>query len=327
MRLWQRAMIGLARSRRLQAFMQSRAATASLARRFVGGGDLGEALETCRRLARDGIRASLFWMGEYVADPAVVERTVEHARAAARALGAAGLDVHVSLDPTQIGHLVSPDLMRDNAIAVGRAVLQASRSRPGSGVDVVMLDMEDETLVTDTISLYEELVDRGLPAAVTVQAYLRRTAGDLEVLLASPGRVRLVKGAFAARPEIAFTGREEIRHSFSRLARLMLSDEAKAAGFYPSFATHDHRLLEELGDLARARGWPPDRYEIEMLFGVRPELQRELVRRGHRVRAYVPFGEEWWPYAVRRVGESAGNLTLLALALGSALVPGRVAGP
>lgn len=322
MRLWQRSLIRLARSRRIKEFVQSRAALSGLAHRFVGGEDLGSALETCHRLRERGIRASLFYMGEYVADPDEIRRTVEAKEAAARALASAGLDVHLSVDPTQIGHLVSAETMRENAETVARAVRDAADGNAEPGVHMLMLDMEDETLVDPTLSLHRRLDALGLPVGLTLQAYLRRTRDDLVPLLDTPARVRLVKGAFAAGSEVAFTGPGAIRGSFCSIAREMLSDRAREAGFYPIFATHDDRLVDDIVEWADAADWPRERYEFEMLYGVRPELQEDLARGGLRVRAYVPFGGEWWPYAARRVGESPRNAVFLLRALGSLVIGG-----
>lgn len=286
MRSWQRTMIRLARSPRVKEMMQTRASLSALVRKFIGGSSLSEALATCRSLRDEGLRASLFYLGEYESDPAIVRRTVEQKRAAASALGEAKLDVHVSVDPTQIGHLLSIETMRANALAIGRSVRAAAARRSGAGVDLLMLDMEDETLVDDTLSLHRTLVADGGPAGVTLQANLRRTAADLRPLVAAGARVRLVKGAFAPGRDVAYRGARRIRESYAGLAAIMLSGEARRSGFYPSFATHDEHLVAEIERLAGAVGWRPGNYELEVLHGVRSELQRSLAARGHRVRAY-----------------------------------------
>ena len=157
--------------------MQAWAPTSALARRFVAGADLGEALESCHRLRDRGIRASLFYLGEYVSDPAVIERTIERKEAAALALAEHGFDVHVSVDPTQIGYPLSLKVLRANAEAIARRIATAAERRNGEGFDALMLDMEDESLVEPTLALHQHLSDLRLPVAVTLQAYLRRTGG------------------------------------------------------------------------------------------------------------------------------------------------------
>jgi proline dehydrogenase len=178
-----------------------------------------------------------------------------------------------------------------------------------------MLDMEDSSVTTATITLYELLRRESLPAAVTLQAYLFRSERDLKRIVQSGGAVRLVKGAFAENADIAFTRRSDIDRNYLGLARVMLSAEARSTGFYPAFATHDAAVIDEIVETASREGWKQGEYEFEMLFGVRRDLQEKLVQRGQRLRLYIPFGRDWWPYAVRRVGESLRNAKFLLRAV------------
>ena len=178
-----------------------------------------------------------------------------------------------------------------------------------------MLDMEDSSVTEATIRLYSDLKKASLPAAVTLQAYLYRTADDLETIIKNGGAVRLVKGAFAERKEIAFTKDTEIDRNFMKLARSMLSYEARENGFYPVFGTHDDNLIARIIEVANDNGWEKEEYEFEMLYGVRTKLQQKLVRDGIKLRLYLPFGMDWWPYAVRRVGESPKNVKFLVRSL------------
>jgi proline dehydrogenase len=309
-------MIALARSERLKEAMQRFAATTRLATRFVGGDGPEAAVATARRLIDDaGITASLFYVGEYVSDAAVVDRNVAMTLAAIERLGAEGLDAHVSIDPTAIGYIAGERLGAQNAERLARAVA----GQPGNGRNFLMLDMEDLSLVEPTLRLHRKLLGRGLPAAVTLQARLRRAEHDLLPLLTKATSVRLVKGAFPRGPEDDYQGRRAITNNYLALARLMLSGEARKAGFYPVFATHDDALARHVGELARTNGWRPDQYEFELLYGVRPDWQQELREQGLAVRVYLPFGTDWWPYAIRRVGERPRNVLLL----GRALLPHR----
>ena len=176
----------------------------------------------------------------------------------------------------------------------------------------MMLDMEDASVVDATIALHDELKRIRFPVALTPQAYLKRTASDLRAQIDGGTRVRLVKGAFTGRPDSAFTTQEEINGNYRRLVELMFSPGAKAAGFYPIVATHDDRIHEFAIDAARRNGWSAGQYEFEMLLGVRSDVAQALARRGERVR---PFGRDWWPYAVRRIGENPRNALLLARSL------------
>jgi proline dehydrogenase len=178
-----------------------------------------------------------------------------------------------------------------------------------------MFDMEDASLVEPTIGLHDEIRQRGLPVALTLQAHLKRTAADLRAQIAAGSRVRLVKGAFVAGADIAYTRQRDIKSNYRRLLEQMLSARARKRGFYPIVATHDHRIHELAIATARRNGWKAGQYEFEMLLGVRTDVARALVQRGERVRLYLPFGREWWPYAVRRIGESPRNAMLLARSL------------
>ena len=311
MAVWQRLMIALATSEGLKRRIQRGRRSSALATRFVGGADSRSALDTARTLADEGVTCSLFYLGEYVRDAATVSATVAQKIAMARELAAAGLDVHVSVDPTQIGYSIDHGLGQANADSIGRAM----RDIDGSGLKMLMLDMEDRSLVDPTLALARHLDAQGVPVGVTLQAYLRRTEDDLRSRIAAGGAVRLVKGAFAEDRSVAFTRRPEIDENYLSLAALMLSDDARMAGLYPVFGTHDERMIEPIRAMARDRGWQQGAYEFEMLFGVRTDLGRRLRRSGEAVRVYLPFGQDWWPYAVRRVGESPRNARFLLRAL------------
>lgn len=311
MKLWQGAMIGLARNDALTRFMQERAPTSGLAARFVAGHEVADFLATARRLRQCGLSTSAFFLGEYVADPQKVAANIEGIRAAIAAIDGGDVDLHVSVDPSQIGYALDDALGEANAFSIAEALA----GRPAAGRKTLMLDMEDESYVPRTLALHGALSGRGLPVAVTLQAYLRRSAADIERLVASGATVRLVKGAFVGSPQAAFTARREINASYRALAGRMLSDDARAAGMRPVFGTHDEAIIAELRKLARRNGWRAGEYEFEMLFGVRPVLQQSLVDGGEAVRLYLPFGRDWWPYAIRRVGESPRNAWLVARAL------------
>jgi proline dehydrogenase len=312
MALWQRTMIRLARSERVTAFMQRHGGTTALARRFVVVGGPEAAVDVARRLHdRRGISASLAHLGEYVSDPLLIDRTVEASLDVCRLLGAAGLDVQVSVDPTAIGQLASPELCRANAERIARTV----SAQPVIGRNYLMLDMEDLSLVEPTIDLQRHLHQQGLAAAVTLQARLRRTAADLETVLTRAPAVRLVKGAFPRGPEHDHQGKSAIERSYLSLARMMFSDAAREAGLHPVFATHDARLIGRVTELARAMGVERDAFEFEFLYGAHREGEQRLRGEGYAVRLYVPFGIAWWPYAVRRVGEHPRNALLVARSL------------
>lgn len=310
MTLWQASMIRLARSSRVTALAQRPGRLAGLATRFVGGADSEAALGTVRRLRAEGITASLYYLGEYVDDPVLVALTVRRLCQAVDALRADGMDVHVSVDPTQLGLLAGAEVCQANVGELAAAVGQFR-----AGHDTLMLDMEDAATTEVTLQVHDLLRARGLAAAVTVQAYLHRSATDLDRLASAGGWVRWVKGAFAEPATMAARRAAAIDDRYRRGIEVLLAPAARQAGCYASFATHDERMIEEIITTARQVGCGRHEFEFEMLYGVRPQVQRDLASRGYRVRVYVPFGTDWFPYAIRRVGESRRNLRFAVRAL------------
>lgn len=313
-RAWQSGMITLARSTLLKGVIQDSRTTSALAERFVAGRNTETAIARAGALfSRDRIRSSLFYLGEYVGTRELVSENVGAKLAAAKLLGQAKLDVHVSVDPTQIGHDLDADLARRNAFKIADAIAQHAVGQPG--VHVLMFDMEDQSVVDATIALHNDIRAAALPVALTLQAYLRRTEADLLAQIRQGSRVRLVKGAFAAARAVAFTDRADIKANSRRLIDLMFSSAARDAGFYPIIATHDDKLQTYAIARAKESGWRAGDYEFEMLFGVRAEVAKNLARQGERVRLYLPFGRDWWPYAMRRIGENPHNAWLLLRSL------------
>ncbi|MGB7758456.1 MAG: proline dehydrogenase family protein [Bryobacteraceae bacterium] len=309
--VWQNTMIALARSGSLTRRVQSHSRISSAANQFVGGLDEGAAIGTALDLRQRGIRASLFFLGEYITDPAVTRQTVDSLVRLLPALDRLGLDTHVSVDPTQIGYAIRDELGEENALRLA-AAFPAQRSKHS----LLMIDMEDASYVDRTIGLRSLLASHGVPAAITLQAYLRRTESDLAGLLRDRAPcVRLVKGAFSERSRIAWTRQPQITEAYLRLAALMLSDKARDGGLFPVFATHDEALMDSIRGLARESGCPPGQYEFEMLYGVRPALQAKILAAGDQLRLYVPYGANWWPYTARRIGENPRNLIFVWRAL------------
>ena len=313
MKRWQGWMIALARSPRVTRWMHSNRATAALARRFVGGDSVDDGIAVAKRLNGAGFKTSLYYLGEYVTDPAVIDETVQQKKLAIQSLRHARLQVHLSIDPTQVGYGYDDATGAAMATAIGETLLSASGDN--AAPPMLVLDMEDASYVERTLALRDRLAALGIPVTQTLQAYLKRTAQDLAPIIASGGSVRLVKGAFADPGVHAFQSRDEIDSNYLALALMMLGDTARASGFRPVFGTHDATLIETIRGIARKGGWIPGQYEFEMLYGVRENLQRQLLKEREQVRLYLPFGRAWWPYAVRRIGESPRNAMLLLRAL------------
>jgi proline dehydrogenase len=312
-------MVGLARRKGLTNFVQGNRSMRGMASRFVGGDSAAEAIAKAVELSARNVAASLYYLGEYVESPAAIEENVAQITATIRQLGLSKLDVHVSIDPTQIGYAHSDALGEQNALKIGRLIAE----QPENGRRrMLMLDMEDFSVVQKTVDLRARLAQAGCPAAITIQAYLHRSGQDLRDLVESGAvAIRLVKGAFAESRERAWTERADIRREYLQLASYLLSADANSRGVYPVFATHDVAMVETIIGAAEQNGRARDGYEFEMLYGAQVPLQRQIADKGCRLRLYVPFGTEWWPYTVRRIGENPANVRFVMSALWNG--PGR----
>ncbi len=308
-------MIFLARNESVKNFMQSRAIMSELSINFVGGKNVTSAIGTARRLKSFGLTSSLFYLGEYVEDLAIIAETVNELKSIAWHLAESQLNVHISVDPTQIGYQIDAEICNCNAFDLARRIKALTNGAGQSARNFLMLDMEDSSVTSATLDLYKKLKSDSLPIAITLQAYLHRTENDLINVIQDGGAVRLVKGAFAEGKNIAFPNRADIDANFMKLADLMLSQKAHNNGFYPIFGTHDDRMIYKIIEIANSRNWGKKEYEFEMLYGVRSAYQKKLVQSGEQLRLYLPFGKDWWPYAVRRVGESPKNAKFLIKSL------------
>lgn len=310
---WQSTLIASARSEFIKKFMQKSRATSFLREKYVAGALSEQAVAKATELRKlSNVYGSLFYMGEYVNDPDLVNKNMSAILEIANLLEKADLDVHVSVDPTQIGYQIRPENARSNAKRIASYI---SNFANAPGKHCLMLDMEDDSLVQPTIDLHDELKAEGLPVALTLQAYLRRTASDLESKIESGSSVRLVRGAFAAGNKSAFQSEQSIKDNYLMLIEKMFSSKARDSGFYPSIATHDTKLQDFAICMAQKNGWTTDQYEFEMLLGVRNDVASKLSLQGQKVRLYLPFGEDWWPHAARRIGENPKNAWLLLRSL------------
>jgi proline dehydrogenase len=281
--------------------------TRPMVRRFVAGETLDEALPAIERLHDQGMRTTVDVLGESVT-------RAEDARAAAaryldtlEALAARGLDGNVSLKPSQMGLEIDRALAREN---IGTIVARASALGA-----FVRIDMEDHTTTDATLALWREVRPPGAGAnggsaggdvGVVLQSALRRTAADAEMLIAAGGRVRLCKGAYKEPPGVAFQDKAEVDAAYETLMLRLLR-----AGRYPAIATHDVRLIQRAIEVAKAEGIARDAFEFQMLYGVRRDLQEQLVAAGWTVRVYVPYGDKWYPYFMRRLAERPANVSFL----------------
>lgn len=266
-----------------------------LAKRFVPGETVESAVETVRRLNASGMTASLDFLGEDVVEREAAVKTRDTYVRMLDAIDAGRVDSNVSVKLTAMGLLIDEDFALDNLLYI---MQRAAKNRD----PFVRIDMEGSGVVDATLRVFERAFGRQQNVGVVFQAYLKRTAADLERAIALGARVRLCKGAYNEPPEIAYKAMPEIRENYLRLAKELL-----VRGTYPAIATHDRRLIAAIKAIAKTENVSNDRFEFQMLYGCRPHVQRELVSQGYRMRIYVPFGTHWAGYFYRRVLERREN--------------------
>jgi proline dehydrogenase len=272
-----------------------------LSERYIAGSTLAEACRVVAELNRQGKMATIDVLGEEItrreeasallAEYEDVFETIERER----------LDSNVSVKLTGLGLKLDRDFCRDN---VAELVTEAAKRR-----NFVRIDMEDSSTTTDTLEIYRELRDCGLEnVGVVLQAYMKRTLADIASLSELRPNVRVCKGIYVEPPDVAYQEFETVRISFVEAIEALLE-----AGAYVAVATHDEWVIAEALTLIEERGLAPEQYEFQMLLGVRPQLGDELVREGHRLRIYVPFGRQWYEYSIRRLQENPKIAGYIAL--------------
>lgn len=292
------ALLYLSRRRRLRRWMETSPVAARLTTRFIAGQTLDEELAVCRKLAGQGIQTSLDHLGENVTSAAEAEASRDAYREALGRIAAEQLPATISVKLTQFGMDLAEEICRANV-----EPLVAAAARGGTRVEV---DMESSEYVDRTLSLVRDLHARHGAVRAVIQAYLRRSQADVEALCAERIPVRLCKGAYQEPEAVAFPSKRDVDRNFLRLARFLL-----AQGVDPGLATHDPRMVDDALDTALKLGLDPGRFEFQMLYGIRRDLQRMLVAGGYRLRLYVPYGVAWYPYFMRRLAERPANLLFL----------------
>jgi proline dehydrogenase len=267
-----------------------------LARRFVAGEDIDSAVRAVRALNAAGMSATLDFLGEDVHERAAATRQRDVYFEMLDAIAAAGVDSNVSVKLTAMGLLVDENFAFENLLAV---LERAAANRD----PFVRIDMEGSSVTEATLRIFRRAFAAWKNVGPVLQAYLKRTPGDVADAIKLNARVRLCKGAYKEPPEIAFQKMPEIRTHYLELARRLLLD-----GNYPGVATHDRRLIAAVKAFAAEQRIANDRFEFQMLYGCRPRVQREIVAQGYRLRIYVPFGTHWAGYFYRRVLERRENL-------------------
>lgn len=266
--------------------------------RFIAGQTLDEALDVLEAVHATGLLTTVDVLGEAVTSAELARAAADRYVVTLDALRARGLDANVSLKLSQMGLDVDPSLCRQS---VARIFARAAETGA-----FVRIDMEDHTKVDATLALWRDLRPINPNSGVVIQSMLRRSEDDIDRLIAERARVRLCKGAYQEPPSVAFQDKAEVDASYARLMERLLNE-----GEYPALATHDVRLIQAAVEIARRAGIGRDRFEFQMLYGVRRDLQQQLIDAGYRVRLYVPYGGEWYPYYMRRLAERPANVAFI----------------
>jgi proline dehydrogenase len=269
-----------------------------LAARFIAGEELDDALRAVRRLNAEGFAVTLDYLGESVHEAAAAEEACRVYLALLDRLAAEKLDAHVSIKLTQLGLAIDEKLACRN--------LSAIWERAAHHHNFARVDMEGSAFTEATLRVFRAANAPRHVLGIAIQSYLYRSEKDVDDLLKCGARVRLVKGAYKEPKEIAFPRKANVDRSFQKLTEKLLS-----SGGYHAIATHDERLIRAAQQFAMARGLTRDGFEFQLLYGIRRQLQRDLLRQGWRVRIYVPYGRQWYSYFMRRLAERPANLLFL----------------
>ncbi|MGH2449102.1 MAG: proline dehydrogenase family protein [Chloroflexota bacterium] len=277
------------------------------ARRFVAGEALNEAIDVVRRLNAAGMTATLDHLGENVRSAEEAAAATEDYLRILQVIDDSDVDCTISIKLTNLG------LDQGTELAFGHASQVVTKAADLD--NFVRLDMESSDYVQRTLDIFYRLYAQHKNVGAVIQAELRRSADDLEGLVSAGARVRLVKGAYLEPPALAFEQKSEVDANFERLSAQLL-----CKGNYPAIATHDPNMIDAARRYARQHGVDRSRFEFQMLYGIRRDLQAKLVRDGYNVRIYVPFGTHWYPYLMRRLAERPANIMFLVGSLGKEAV-------
>lgn len=289
------ALLYLSRKESLKDFFSRFNAFKRITGRFIAGENIDDALVAIRDLNAMGITASFDHLGESITSEAEAEQEVrEYLRVLGR-IEATGINSNVSVKLTQLGLEIDEGLAYRNA---RRIVEEAARRS-----NFVRIDMEDSRRTDATLRVFRRLRAEFDNVGIVIQSYLYRSEADVTELLRLGARIRLCKGAYDEPPTVAFPEKAEVDANFVKLMRQLLK-----SGIYHGIATHDEDMIAATKDFAAREGIPREAFEFQMLYGIRRDLQLKLIKEGYRMRTYVPYGEYWYPYIMRRLAERPANI-------------------
>jgi proline dehydrogenase len=285
----------MSESKKLEHFVTSTGPTRRMAQRFVPGASLEDGLVAAHEVNRIGHLVSLDLLGENVVDAAGANRAAASYMGMFDRIAKEKLDANISLKLTQLGLDLDANLCEQ--------LLNEIVARAGTFQNFVRVDMEGSPYTQRTIDMVKRVRSQGGSVGTVMQAYLYRTEQDVRDLIAAGCRIRLCKGAYKEPPEIAFPKKVEVDNNYVKLMKIMLP-----SGVYHGIATHDPAMIAATKKFAAQQGIGADKFEFQMLYGIRTDLQRSLLKEGYRVRVYIPFGSDWFPYFMRRLAERPANL-------------------
>lgn len=296
------AFIALSHNRSLRRFCENSRVGVKISSRFIAGMEIADALRVAESVNSQGMAVSLDSLGESVTNESEAHRAADIYHQLLDLIAARKLNANISVKLTQMGLLLSPELAETLA-------LNLAQHAHATG-NFVRIDMEDSSLTQVTLDIVRRAQahrESRSSIGVVIQAYLYRSQADIEQLLVEGIRVRLCKGAYQEPPEVAFPHKTDVDANYIALSQLLLRNS-----HYHAFATHDERMIDAVKTYAREHKIDSSRFEFQMLYGIKRDLQRALRREGYNVRVYVPFGSEWYPYFMRRLAERPANVIFLA---------------
>jgi proline dehydrogenase len=285
----------LSKSERFKDFLTRFKSFNNVTKRFVAGEELRDAVEAIKTLNNKGITASFDHLGESITSESEARAEVNEYLHVLDSIHENSLDSNVSVKLTQLGLDVSQDLCYSNTRAIVEA---AQRSN-----NFVRIDMEDSTKTEATLQVFKRLRSEFENVGIVIQSYLYRTEKDAEELLESGVRIRLCKGAYKEPPTVAFPNKSDVDANYIKVMKMLLT-----SGLYHGIATHDEKMINATVDFATQKNISSEKFEFQMLYGIRRDLQEKLVRQGYRIRVYVPYGRYWYPYFMRRLAERPANM-------------------
>lgn len=288
-------LLKLSESKGLAHWVTSNSMTRRMSHRFVAGESLDEAVAAARELNRAGMAVSLDALGENVSSTADAQKIRDTYLQIFDRIAQEQLNANVSCKLTQLGLDLSVEFCEGLVLSIAE--------RAASSDNFLRIDMEGSIYTQRTIELVKRVRAQTPAVGAVIQSYLYRSESDIQDLLSYGCRIRLCKGAYKELPEVAYPRKQDVDANYVHLMRLLLP-----SGFFHGIATHDPRMIAETIRCASEKQISKDDFEFQMLYGVRTDLQRQLVADGYRVRIYVPFGPEWFPYFMRRLAERPANL-------------------